>query len=77
MRVCLGLISHHASADCNRLWPQGVQAQDLEAFWEVPCCPKGYIAAALGVQALELMPPLAMVCLAEGVKCHLEAWQAL
>ena len=77
VRIRLGLISHHASGDSEGLRAAGVQAQGLKGLREVPCNAQGHIAGALGVQALEMGPPLGMVCLIEGVKGHLEARQAV
>lgn len=71
MGVCLGLVSHHTSADSEGLRATGVQAQELKAFREVPWNAQGHIAGALGVQALKVAPPLAMVCAVERVKSHL------
>ena len=71
MRIRLGLGSHHTSADSEGLRAAGVQAQELKALWQVPCDAQGHIAGALGIQALEMGPPLAMVCLVERVKGHL------
>ena len=70
MRIWPLLMSHLSSADSDRLWALGVQLQRLQPRGVHPSNPQGHVACTLRGKGLEMTPPLAMVCLVEGVIGH-------